>query len=63
MTGWPVALPPIEEQQRIVGILRSIAVRIERESAVLEAQRSTKDALLSSLLTGEIRVTPDKDAP
>ncbi|WP_437490328.1 restriction endonuclease subunit S [Sorangium sp. So ce1014] len=57
----PVWYPPREEQDEIVSALRSLKERQDSEELALNAYRSLKSALLSALLTGEIRVTPDPD--
>ena len=57
----PLPLPPFSEQETIVSTLDSLLKRIETESVVLNSAQSTKQALMSVLLTGELRVTPDQD--
>jgi type I restriction enzyme S subunit len=61
LTGWKVALPPLSDQDEIVGVLASIDLRLESEQAWLTALRTTKTPLMSVLLTGEVRVTPDNE--
>ncbi|MDC0678985.1 restriction endonuclease subunit S [Sorangium atrum] len=63
LTGWPVALPPLNEQEKIVELLEAIGSRISVEQAALESLKSAKTTLAQALLTGEIRVTPDEAAP
>lgn len=58
----PVAVPPLDEQVRVARILAGVDERITSEGDVLVAKRSLKAALMSALLTGEVRVTPDEVA-
>jgi type I restriction enzyme S subunit len=62
LTSWPVALPTLAEQDRIVDMLQEIDQRLSVEEELLACQRSTKSALMSVLLTGEIRVRVDEEA-
>jgi type I restriction enzyme S subunit len=55
-------LPPLEEQDAISEAIASLHERERREHAVVEEQRAVKFALMSVLLTGELRVTPDESA-
>jgi type I restriction enzyme S subunit len=57
-----VPLPPIEEQLKIGGLLGSTERRISAEQGMLDALKAIKSALMSVLLTGEVRVHPDEDA-
>lgn len=52
----PVPMPPEEEQARIGEICRAQAARLRAEGDELVALQSLKSALLSVLLTGELRV-------
>ena len=54
-------LPAITEQREIVGILESIRDYYKTLSAELDAAQQLKSALMSVLLTGELRVTPDPE--
>ena len=56
-----VPVPPMEEQATMVSILDSIQSRIEAEQSKVKYLGQLKSALLSVLLTGELRVTPDPD--
>jgi type I restriction enzyme S subunit len=58
-----IVKPPLSEQMQITSIVEAIEARIEQETAVKKAIAATKQALMSVLLTGEVRVTPDEDAP
>jgi type I restriction enzyme S subunit len=62
LTSWPVALPTLAEQDRIVDVLQEIEQRLSVEEEFLACQRSTKSALMSVLLTGEVRVRLDEEA-
>lgn len=57
-----LAVPPRTEQDSIAFALRSVDLRVFNEEAQLGELRSLKAALMSVLLTGEVRVTPDEDA-
>jgi type I restriction enzyme S subunit len=48
--------PPIEEQHRIVEVLRAQDSRIAAESAALDKLRQVKRGLMDDLLTGRVRV-------
>jgi type I restriction enzyme S subunit len=58
----PVAFPPFEEQKQIGGLSRGLIGRLEAESAQLQSLRGVKSALMSVLLTGEVRVRVDEEA-
>ena len=55
-------LPPIEEQRGILAAGRECERRLEAEAQTLDTVRSLKSALMSVLLTGEVRVTPAEAA-
>ena len=54
-----VPVPPIQEQAAIVAMLDSIQHRVEVEQSKVEHLAELKIGLMSVLLTGELRVTPD----
>lgn len=54
-----VALPPVPEQRMIASMISGVSSRIEEEILVKDATTNTKRALMSVLLTGQLRVTPD----
>ncbi len=56
-------LPPLEEQESVAEAIMSIEARLAAESEKHLGNRALKSALMSALLTGEIRVTPDEAAP
>jgi type I restriction enzyme S subunit len=62
LTGWIVALPPLGEQDQIVAAVTASEERLLAEESKLTALRGLKSALMSALLTGELRVTPDETA-
>jgi type I restriction enzyme S subunit len=56
----PVPVPPIDEQQAIASVVRSVEVSLENETDIETSMRTLKSALMSVLLTGEVRVRPDE---
>ena len=58
----PVAVPLIHEQRKIAAILSSVDDVIEENQTILDRLRVLKSALMSVLLTGELRVTPAPEA-
>ena len=58
----PVATPPAPEQRKIAAILSSVDDTIEENQTVMGRLRVVKSALMSILLTGELRVTPAPEA-
>lgn len=57
-----VPLPPPAEQDEISAVADLLHAGLDAEVAALESLRDTKTALISVLLTGEVRVTPDEVA-
>jgi type I restriction enzyme, S subunit len=55
-------VPPLAEQAEIVAALDAVEHRITAESCWLAHLQATKSALMSVLLTGEVRVKPDPEA-
>lgn len=55
----PVPLPTLYEQRRIVGIAAAFTRAVQTAKAEIRRRRELKQALLSALLTHELRVTPD----
>ena len=53
-----VPFPPLTEQRKIAAILSSVDDTIEENQMVIDRLRVLKTALMSTLLTGELRVTP-----
>jgi len=62
LTDRPIPVPPLQEQREIVENLVAVEKRAYAEQIVLAAHIAVKAALMSVLLTGELRVTPDEDA-
>ena len=58
----PTPCPPRSEQQRIADVVGTIEQRIESETGALTEFNAVKSALMTALLTGEIRVTRDPKA-
>ena len=54
-----IAVPSVEEQAKIVANLCGIEGRVKAEIELLAELRTVKSALMSVLLTGELRVTPE----
>ncbi len=57
LKSYPLPLPPIEEQQKIVEILSSVDEQITSYQQEKEKYKELKKGLIQKLLTGEIRVT------
>jgi type I restriction enzyme S subunit len=55
--------PSRDEQLEITSSLACLERRIAAECEAIVALHSTKSALMSVLLTGEVRVTPDEATP
>jgi type I restriction enzyme S subunit len=56
-----IPVPPIDEQDRIAEALLQFNERLETEQLHGDAIAAVKSALMSVLLTGEVRVKPDPD--
>ena len=56
-----VPCPPLDEQRRIIGIAESINSSLQWARAEIRTKQQLKLALMSVLLTGELRVTPDPE--
>lgn len=55
-------VPRLDEQREIVAAIDAVRGRRDAEVAALNALRLLKSALMSVLLTGEMRVKPDEEA-
>ena len=55
-------LPSPDEQAQISATIGSVDLRTESEVEALATLRDFKAALMSVLLTGEVRVKPDEEA-
>ena len=60
--AYPLFLPPLPEQRKIAAILSSLDDVVEQTRMVIDRAQVAKTALMSVLLTGELRVTPDPEA-
>lgn len=61
LTKWRVGLPGIDEQREIVSILDRVGERIDAERTWLVCLQGLKGSLLTDLLSGQIRVSPDSE--
>jgi type I restriction enzyme, S subunit len=59
----PLPMPSLEEQEMIYRSFQAVLTREHAENQTLQQIKSVKQALMSVLLTGEVRVTPDEAAP
>jgi type I restriction enzyme S subunit len=57
-----VPVPPPSEQVEIVSAAHLLEGRLAAEGELVAGLRATKSALMSVLLTGEVRVKPDEEA-
>jgi len=58
-----IQVPPAPEQREIADFFEAMCQRVGAEVETLAVLRAVKSALMSVLLTGEIRVTPDEATP
>ncbi len=58
----PLPVPRLDEQDRIVECLGAFDDRLSQEEECLKELDRLKSALMSILLTGELRVTPDTES-
>jgi type I restriction enzyme S subunit len=63
LSGFRVRCPSLDEQREIGLALAAVSARASTEGAFAAQLDSLKTALMSVLLTGELRVKPDEDAP
>ena len=56
LKAFPVVLPPMQEQQKIAEILGNCDRVIEKTSALIDAKKRQKKALMQQLLTGKKRL-------
>ena len=54
-------IPSLEEQDDICNVVQSSDQNLQAETALLHGLFSLKAALMSVLLSGELRVTPDTE--
>jgi type I restriction enzyme S subunit len=57
-----VPVPKLDEQAEIVAALEAVQSRIRAERAYRDVSLTAKESLMSVLLTGELRVSPDEGA-
>ena len=57
-----IHFPPLPEQRKIAAILSSVDDTIKENRTIMDRLRVLKSALMSTLLTGELRVTPAPEA-
>ena len=62
LTNWKIGLPLLEEQRHISRVIDAVEHRVTRETERLHSNLQAESALMSVLLTGELRVTPDPEA-
>ena len=62
LKGLPVPIPLLDEQDAILERIGAVDDRLKREEDSVGHLRELKSALMSVLLTGELRVTPDPEA-
>ncbi len=62
LAHFQIPLPSGEEQERIVALIDGVGLRINEECLVKECLLTVKQALMSVLVTGEVRVKPDPEA-
>ena len=58
----PVPCPPLDEQRRIVDVATGFTNAIQTAEADALSRQQLKRALMSVLLTGEVRLTPDANS-
>src|SRR5690606_38127396 len=58
----PVLIPPLDEQKDICNALDSIRTKISVIESKLTSIQQAKKALMQDLLTGKVRVKPNKSA-
>lgn len=58
-----VPVPSLTEQAKLTSLTKTIEGRCSAELTYLAELRTVKSALMSVLLTGEVRVKPDEGAP
>ena len=61
LRAFPVPVPALEEQRVIVRYVSATDARVDSELRSLRTLKVLKSALMSALLTGELRVTPDPE--
>ena len=54
--AFPVVVPPVPEQQGVVGLVHTVTQRLNSERAVVAERRRVRAALADALLSGTLRV-------
>ena len=58
LKNWPVAIPPIPEQERMIEVLQAAEHQCSAVEAKIESLQGLKRSLLQNLLTGKVRIPP-----
>ena len=61
LKAWPILLPPLAEQRRIVDVIESVDAKITSLERSLENARTLRAALLSDLLSGNHEIPASYD--
>ena len=62
LKAFPVPLPSLAEQERIVSRFSAVDAQLQYEQRLLGKLRKTKTGLMQDLLTGKVRVKVDESA-
>ena len=62
VAAFPIDLPSLEEQKEITEIISGVQAQLRTERAHIDGLRDLKLTLMSALLSGDLRVTPDEVA-
>lgn len=57
----PILLPPLDEQQRIAGLVKAVDAEADAAEAVAGSMRDVRSALLSDLLAGDHKIPASYD--
>ena len=57
----PVALPSEDERSEVASVLEALAEQVQALEYEVEGLDAVRRSLMSVLLTGELRVTPDPE--
>ena len=58
LKNWPVAIPPIPEQERMIEVLQAAEHQCSAVEAKIESLQGLKRSLLQNVLTGKVRIPP-----
>ena len=56
LEAFPVLLPPLEEQQKIVTVLEQADLAFKENTSEVDSVRSLFESLLHDLMTGKVRI-------